>query len=334
MVKKSISNAHFAVFLSRRCLCRKRPRNLYKHKNSFLKTNFSLIIEYGMYLKCLHKTSMPWLVLNKPSAPIRRVENKVEFLERQFHSEKLSFVHKRKLSILLNFLFPFVSFIGVFSILKCKTLVLKTTTSWSRVSHFVDGWHLQRCQIRFFPHPLNGWQDHWTFVGEWGMGDLYCKNFFPNLSGVRNFFFQHCTSWAIFFSAQDIFLQGIYLHAFFFSKSVCRTFSLKSPITPSKVKWSAPKIQQTFGQLTGSDLSIISKGFWNNRGQISLGERGGIRSYLPLPGKFLRTYGDVVNKFSRMDSLPNFITHGAPLRALRSAIYIWRLIQTNELHDR
>ena len=96
MVKKSISNAHFVVFLSRRCLCRKRPRNLYKHKNSFLKTNFSLIIEYGMYLKCLHKTSMPWLVLNKPSAPIRRVENKVEFLERQFHSEKLSFVHKKE----------------------------------------------------------------------------------------------------------------------------------------------------------------------------------------------------------------------------------------------
>ena len=78
------------------------------------------------------ETSLPWLVQNKPSAPIRRVENKVEFLERQFHSEKLSFVHKRKLSILLNFPFPLVSFIGVFSILKCKTLVLKTTTSWSR----------------------------------------------------------------------------------------------------------------------------------------------------------------------------------------------------------
>ena len=162
---------------------------------------------------------------------------------------------------------------------------------------------------------------------------LELEIFSPTHNGVR-LFFQHCTSWAIFFSSQDIFLQGIYLHAFFFSKSVCRTFSLKSPITPSKVKWSAPKIQQTFGQLTDSDLSIISKGFWNNRGQNSLGERGGIRSYLPLPGKFVRTYGDVINKSSRMDSLPNFITHGAPLRALRSAIYIWRPIQTNELRDR
>ena len=30
-----------------------------------------------------------------------------------------------------------------------------------------------------------------------------------------------------------------------------------------------------------------------------------------------RTYGDVLTKFSRMDSLPNLITHGVPLRALR-----------------
>ena len=36
------------------------------------------------------------LVQNKPNAPIRRVENKVEFRERQFHSEKLSFVNKKE----------------------------------------------------------------------------------------------------------------------------------------------------------------------------------------------------------------------------------------------
>ena len=78
-----------------------------------------------MYLECLQKrvNLAALLVQNKASAPIRRVENKVEFLERQCRLST-----KRKLSILLNFLFPFVSFIGVFSILKCKTLVLKTTT--------------------------------------------------------------------------------------------------------------------------------------------------------------------------------------------------------------
>ena len=61
----------------------------------------------------------------------------------------------------------------------------------------------------------------------------------------------------IFFGAGYFFL-GIYLHAFFLSKSVCRTFFLKSPITPSKVKWSALKIHQTFGRLTDSNLSMIS----------------------------------------------------------------------------
>ena len=56
------------------------------------------MIEYGMYLKCLQKrvNLAALLVQNKPSAPIRRVENKVEFLERQCHSENRSFVYKKE----------------------------------------------------------------------------------------------------------------------------------------------------------------------------------------------------------------------------------------------
>ena len=34
--------------------------------------------------------------LFKASQALRREENKVEFLERQFHNERLSFVHKRE----------------------------------------------------------------------------------------------------------------------------------------------------------------------------------------------------------------------------------------------
>ena len=51
-----------------------------------------------MYLKCLQKriNLAVLLVQNKPSAPIRRVDNKVEFLERQRHSEKRSFVYKKE----------------------------------------------------------------------------------------------------------------------------------------------------------------------------------------------------------------------------------------------
>ena len=52
-----------------------------------------MIIEYGANVPQVSlETSLP----RKPSAPIRRVENKIEFLERQFHSEKLSFVHKKE----------------------------------------------------------------------------------------------------------------------------------------------------------------------------------------------------------------------------------------------
>ena len=166
--------------------CRKRPWNLYKYKNSLLKTYFSLIIEYGMYLKCLQKrvNLAALLVQNKPSAPIRRVENKVEFLDRQFHSEKLLFVHKKETEHSFELSLSICVFYRRIFNLESKTLVYKTTTWWTRASHFVDGWHLLRCQIRFFPHPLNGWHDHWTFVGEWGMGDytdLVCigEEFFP-----------------------------------------------------------------------------------------------------------------------------------------------------------
>ena len=47
-------------------------------------------------LQVSSETSLPWMVQNKPSASIRCEENKVEFLERQFHSEKLSFVHQKE----------------------------------------------------------------------------------------------------------------------------------------------------------------------------------------------------------------------------------------------
>ena len=40
--------------------------------------------------------------LFKASQALRRQENKVEFLERQFHNERLSFVHKRETSFELS----------------------------------------------------------------------------------------------------------------------------------------------------------------------------------------------------------------------------------------
>ena len=166
MVNKSISNVHFAVFLSRQC------QNVENVHETFINTKLHRAIcrvRVRNVPQVSPETSLPWLVQNNPS------ENKVEFLERQFHAKSFRLSTKRTLSILLNFLFPFVFFIGVLSILKCKTLVLKTTTSWTRASHFVDGWHFQRCQISFFPHsPPSKWLT-WpldVFERVAGMGDF------------------------------------------------------------------------------------------------------------------------------------------------------------------
>ena len=127
-------------------------------------------------------------------------------------------------------------------------------------------------------------------------------------------FFQHYTSWAIFFFSVGYYFSHVFPCKLFSPRNQSAGyFFLKSPITPSKVKWLAPKIHQTFAQLTDSDLSIISKAFWNNRGQNSLGERGGIRFYLPLPGESVQMYIDVITKFFWMDSLPNFLSYGATL---------------------
>ena len=59
---------------------------------------------------------------------LRHEENIVEFVKGRCRNQKLSLSKKRKLSIVLNFSFPFVSFNGVFLTPKRETFVLKTTT--------------------------------------------------------------------------------------------------------------------------------------------------------------------------------------------------------------
>ena len=55
-------------------------------------------------------------------------ENKVEFLEGRFLGEKFPFLHERKMSILLNFLFPFFVFEQCIFNLEMQDSGLKTTT--------------------------------------------------------------------------------------------------------------------------------------------------------------------------------------------------------------
>ena len=60
------------------------------------------------------------------------------------------------------------------------------------------------------------------------------------------------------FSVKDIVFPVISLQAFPPRNQSAGYFFLKSPLTASKVKCSAPKIHQTFAQLTDSDWSTRS----------------------------------------------------------------------------
>ena len=81
MAKKLISNAHFPVFLSRQC------QNVENVHETFVNTKIPFkrrTFLHHRVEKVPHvssETSLRRLVQNKPSALIRREENKVEFLE-------------------------------------------------------------------------------------------------------------------------------------------------------------------------------------------------------------------------------------------------------------
>ena len=89
----------------------------------------------------------------KRSNPPWRKQTRLNSSKDNFIAKSSRLSAKRNLSTYLKFLFPLVSFIVVFSTLKWKTLVLKTTIWWTLASHFVDGWDLLRCQILLFPTP-------------------------------------------------------------------------------------------------------------------------------------------------------------------------------------
>ena len=139
--------------------------------------------------------------------------------------------------------------------------------------------------------------------------------FSPTYNGVR-FFFSIVRHERYFFQCRIFFSQEFICILFLLSKSVCKTFFYKITHNPLK----SQIVYQTFGQLTDSDLS---KGFETKGDETLQGTGEKLVSTYPYPEspygrRYGRTYGDVIIKFSPMDSLPNFITHGAPLRALRA----------------
>ena len=184
------------------------------------------------------ETSLPCLVQNKPSGPIRRVENKVEFLERQFHSEKLSFVHKKETEHSFELTLSLLFYRCIFN-LEMQNFSLENHHMMNGASHFDDRWHL------LVPNPFLSLPPKWLtwpldVCGGGGYGWFYWfslgKNFFSNLSGVRNFFpdirfffLNIIRLGQYFFQCRILFFPGIYLHAFFLSKSIWRIFFLNHP---------------------------------------------------------------------------------------------------------
>ena len=100
----------------------------------------------------------------------------------------LSFVHKKETEHSIELSLPICVFYRRIFSLEMQNFSLENHRMMNAHRHFVDGWHLLRCQIHFFIHPLTGWHDHWTFVGEGGMGYLVVKVIiFSQASWVRSF---------------------------------------------------------------------------------------------------------------------------------------------------
>ena len=125
---KSISNREafckFSLMPNKKCV--KRPRNICKYIIPFQKRNF-LGHRVQNVPENSAKTSLPWLhfktAMGSTEKKTRLNSSKDDFLMK---SKSLPpFSTKRKLSILLNFLFQFFYLNGVVFTLKCRTLILK-----------------------------------------------------------------------------------------------------------------------------------------------------------------------------------------------------------------
>ena len=99
---------------------------------------------------------------------------------------------------------------------------MKNITWWTRAGHFVDGWHLLRCQIHLFPHPRCGWPC--DFCGGGGSGWFSLgKNFFLKSleleifslahNSVRLFFQHYVRHERNFFQCSILFFPVISLQA-------------------------------------------------------------------------------------------------------------------------
>ena len=184
-----------------------------------------------------------WL---KTSQALRSVENKVESLERQCFSEKLSFVHKKEtehsfelsLSICVFYLRIFNLEMQNFSLENHHMMNARQPFCWwmtfTKVSNPVLPsppkwltWPLDVCGGLGY-----GWF-YWFSLRIFSpTTSLELEIFSSRYNGVS--FFQHYTSWATFFNAGCFFPRNIFACFFPPEISLQDIFFLESPITPQK----------------------------------------------------------------------------------------------------
>ena len=134
------------VFLSRQC------QNVENVHETLIGTKiiFYLTTDYRMHLNFLQK---PRCLGSKQAKRNAVKQTRLNSSKDNFITKNFCLSMKRKLTILLNF--PFVSFIGVFSMLKCKTLVLMNARQpfcwWMSFTKVLNP---------FLPQPLRGWSFH------------------------------------------------------------------------------------------------------------------------------------------------------------------------------
>ena len=141
-----------------------------KIQKFFFKDILSLTIEYRMYLKFLQKPRwIGWL-------------NKVKFLKRQFHSEKLSLVHKKETEHSFELSFSICVFYWRIFTLEIQNFSLENHHMMNVRQPFCWWMTFTKVSNPFFPPPSK-WLTIWLFWGGWGgMGYLvWVSIFFPNL---------------------------------------------------------------------------------------------------------------------------------------------------------
>ena len=209
MAKKTISNAHFVVFLRRRC------QNVENAHETFLNTKIpfqnavSKTIQYRMCLKFL--LLLPRLVQTSQGLWSAVNTTRLNSSKDNLVAKGSRLSTKRDLSTLLNFLFPLVFYRRIFN-LEMQNFSLKSHYMMNARQQFC--WRMSSTKVSNWPasSPPPMWLPVWLL---WGRGHgwvslgtnvfpkpLELDIFSPICNGVR-FFSALYTSWGNFFSVQD-----------------------------------------------------------------------------------------------------------------------------------